>query len=176
MVPNAGGKISQIRGKADLHALSPEGKADRVGRIVRNRKRRNLDIAHLESFSRSKNLQPLQSRTNAVLIAQCPRPHQVRRTRHENRNFEFPGKRPQAINVIRMLMRDEDRGEQTRVFVERLQALEGLATRNPGIDQDFRLRSLYNRGVAVTTAGQHRNRDSHRVMSAAYSLALWNRE
>jgi hypothetical protein len=65
-------QISEIGGDADLNALCAEGKANRVGRIVRNGEGPDFNVANLKAMARFKLLELFQLRPLALFMAPTP--------------------------------------------------------------------------------------------------------
>src|SRR6184192_4291553 len=63
--------------------------------------------------------------------------------------------------MVRVFVRDKDRGERVRLFTNILDALESLPAGDAGVYQDACLRAGHNGAVPIASTGQHRDGCSH---------------
>ncbi len=161
MIAHAHRQISQIGRDPNLDALRAKRISHRIGRIMRNGERLHLNVSHLKSMPSLKRLVLLQLRTLAFFITHGPRPCLVRPARHEHWDAQLLGQRCQSVNVIGMLVRDENCGESTWIFAQRLEPLERFTARNPGIHQNLRAGAGHHRAIPAAPRSQHSHTYTH---------------
>src|SRR5262249_50072045 len=84
VIHHADRHVTKVGGNPDLHPFRPERKAYRIGSIVRNRKRSDLDISHMEAVTGAEQLQLRDLRVRSLLFTYRPHPDVMRGSRHED--------------------------------------------------------------------------------------------
>lgn len=129
---------------AEAHAAIAQGELRGFARIVRHRKRLDLEVADRERLMAVDD-----AHIQAFFAAQACHRGAVR---HEERNAETPRTRRRAADVVAVLVRDEDRIEA--VDARARQAARQLARAEAAIDQYRGARCLHGDGIAAAAATQ----------------------
>src|ERR1700756_2992682 len=101
----------------------------------------------------------------------------MRRSREKYRDLQLFRQDVKTGNMVAVFMGDEYGGKRTRILTENPHAFEGFAARNSCVYQYLRPRGLDHGAVATATAGQHRNRHTHkrriRVVPVESGVSFW---
>ena len=142
------GHVAKVRRNANLDAVRRQREPHRIGRIVRDRKARNIEIANCETAACLEALDHWIAFA-PVDIRGCS-PRQVNRN-SSLRSFADGGK---PACMIRMLVRNQNGVEAVDVFADCGKSACDFAPAEPGIDQDARTGRAHEYRVAGTAACQ----------------------
>ena len=125
--------VAEVRGDADPHALRLEAEADGIYGVVRDREALHLDIADGERRAGLKGLdarRPLLAPSDTGLGEPREPEHRA--------HVAIPAQHRQTGNVIRMLVRDQNRVDAAELFLRGRQPVTQLQHADAGVDQDTR--------------------------------------
>ena len=114
---------------------------------MRNGKAVDFDITHTKCRP---GLEAIQARR-----VFAPRDCGRCKSRNEDGYVEQARQSHQAADVIGMLVRDQDRVQLFRVFLDRGQAGKNVALAETGVDEDARFFGADESGISRTAAGEN---------------------
>lgn len=141
--------VAQVGGKGKLNALRTNRVADRIGRIVRNSKTLDVEIANreaaacLKGFDNWMALSPFQARGSAV------------RKIHGQAAVRALDQRRQPTGVVAMLVSNQHGVQLRKIFPNRGQTPREFPPADPGIDENARPVRRDESGVAGTARSEN---------------------
>ena len=150
------GHISKVRHHADFHAVSVKREAHGIDRVVRDRKAVDIDIADRDSRA------GLEMLDRGLEIA--PGNRWRGKVGQIDRTVEFPGKRNEPGDVIRMLVRDDDSVDLLRILADRQEFLESFLAAETGIHQYARAAGSNKCAIPRTRTRQYADLDDDRPL------------
>lgn len=147
-------EVAEVGGKSNARRRRAQQKPDRILGVVRNGKRFDENVADFKTRPGGENA-AVQFRFELILGGV------VRRAVAVNGNAEFFAKRGQTLDVVAVFVRDEDAGEIFRRAANGGEALADLAETETRIHENARLGGFHVGAIAVGTAAQNRQVNSH---------------
>jgi len=150
------GDVAEVRTNRHFRAVGAEGKGNWIGRIVRDEKRINFDIADAEVAATYDFLDTLQ----ALLESFGERALQSVQRRFgyvQRRRFPDAEHLRETVAMVGVLVGDEDGVETAEFPANGGQAGESFAFTETGVDEDSSALSLKQREVAGAAGRQDGN-------------------
>lgn len=155
------GQIAEVRHNRDFVSIAAKRESDRIRCVVRNRKRRDFDIADREAVSRME----IRDVREALVRRFGNTGHRgaMRGRRKENRGAPEAENLRQSADMIAVLVGDDDAIEAVDPRAERFQPAKSFAFAEAGVDEETGGFRFEQRNVARTAGRQNRNADTDRT-------------
>ena len=154
-------QIAKVSDDGNFIAVASKRESDRIGRVVRNRERRNFDIADREAVPRME----IRNVREALVRRFGNTGHRgaMRGGRKENRGAPEAENLRQSADMIAVLVGDDDAIEAVDPRAERFQPAKSFAFAEAGVDEETGGFRFEQRNVARTAGRQNRNADTDRT-------------
>jgi hypothetical protein len=147
-------RMPEVSEESNTSCGSPQQKAHWVLCIVRDGKSLYEDVAHLETRAGVEKT-TIELGPELVLRGLLRRPVAI------NRDPQFCAQGGQALDMVRVFVRDEDAGQVFWRPADRRQTLPNLAQAEPGIDQDAGFVGFHISAIPVGTAAKNCQANRH---------------
>ena len=140
------GKIAEIRDDGDFHAVGAKRVADGIRGVMRNRERRNFNVADREDVARADLFHARQFFCGA--LRKSPANFAKRRFRQKRGRMPFVADLRKAAGMVGVLVRNQDAVEPFRLDVGRFHPAKEFFAVDAGVHQEAGALGFEQRGVA----------------------------